>query len=173
MQQLSLLDLVPTPASSALRIPPCHTCHIPDCTVPISLTMLMCPKHWHQVPKPLQQAVWAHYRSGQEEDKNPSADYLKAARAAINAVTGAQTPAPQPAALAQPQAVQVIEQPHRPAPGTRCTLRPLIDSQGRTRETWAGKVLTILGYHPHGFALLDVGTSHPYPASVERLEVLP
>ena len=177
MQQLSLLDLVPEPEPAAPRVPPCHCCHIPACTVPISLTMLMCPKHWRQVPKPLQQQVWAHYRSGQEEDKNPSPEYLQAARNAINAVTGAQNPAPQPAAMPQPQAVQTIQQPHgdnrRPPPGTRCTLRPLVDSQGRTRPTWAGRVLTIQGYHPQGFALLDVGTSHPYPASIDRLEILP
>jgi hypothetical protein len=179
--QLSLFALpTPDPATPQLKaseLPPFHICWAPDCTVPISLSMLMCPRHWRQVPKPLQQQVWEHYRPGQEEDGKTSQGYRKAAWAAIAAVTGAQNPAPQPAAIAQLQAVQTIEQPHsdagRPPPGTRCTLRPLLDSQGRTRPTWAGQVLTIQGYHPQGLALLDVGTSHPYPASLDRIELAP
>lgn len=39
-----------------------------------------------QVQHGLQRAVWATYRPGQEVDKRPSAEYLEAARAAINAV---------------------------------------------------------------------------------------
>jgi len=38
------------------------------------------------VPKPLQEEVWKHYRRGQEVDKDPSREYLVAARNAINAV---------------------------------------------------------------------------------------
>jgi hypothetical protein len=38
------------------------------------------------VPKALRRAVWATYVAGQEVTKTPSAEYLKAARAAINAV---------------------------------------------------------------------------------------
>lgn len=48
--------------------------------------MLMCRKHWRMVPSRLQDAVWATYRPGQERDKDPTDDYLDAARAAIDAV---------------------------------------------------------------------------------------
>jgi hypothetical protein len=46
----------------------------------------MCLPHWRQVPPALKAGVWRHYRRGQERDKNPSAEYLAAARAAIDAV---------------------------------------------------------------------------------------
>lgn len=48
----------------------------------------MCRKHWGRVPKPLQRAVWQHYRPGQEVDKKPTAEYLQAAKAAIEFVCG-------------------------------------------------------------------------------------
>ncbi|EEF22974.1 conserved hypothetical protein [Ricinus communis] len=38
------------------------------------------------VPRALQLAVWKHYRAGQCDDKSPSAAWLAAARAAIDAV---------------------------------------------------------------------------------------
>lgn len=46
----------------------------------------MCLRHWRMVPVELQRAVWATYRPGQEVNKQPSREYLEAARAAINAV---------------------------------------------------------------------------------------
>lgn len=46
----------------------------------------MCRKHWALVPKALQRAVWRTYRVGQCDDKDPSADWLDAADAAIAAV---------------------------------------------------------------------------------------
>jgi hypothetical protein len=64
-----------------------HMCHVHGCAIPVPPHMLMCFRHWRQVPRPLQQAVWATYRSGQGQDKNPSRAYLAAARAAITAVT--------------------------------------------------------------------------------------
>ncbi|TCS35832.1 hypothetical protein EDC30_109131 [Paucimonas lemoignei] len=63
-----------------------HTCHIPHCPVAVPPERLMCLKHWRMVPKDLQRDVWRHYRPGQCNDKNPSAAYLGAARAAIQAV---------------------------------------------------------------------------------------
>jgi hypothetical protein len=48
--------------------------------------MLMCRKHWYMVPKPIRDRVWAEYRHGQCDDKNPSAAWHSAADAAINAV---------------------------------------------------------------------------------------
>lgn len=65
---------------------PKHFCHAVNCTKIVAPKMLMCFQHWRMVPKPLQQAVWAHYRPGQEVDKRPTSDYLDAANAAIKAV---------------------------------------------------------------------------------------
>lgn len=53
-----------------------HTCHAEACTAKVPPKMLMCGKHWGMVPRPLQRAIWATYRRGQEHDKNPSAAYL-------------------------------------------------------------------------------------------------
>jgi len=63
-----------------------HTCHARNCTRAVPPKMFMCLKHWRMVPKPLQQAIWATYRPGQEQDKNPSEAYLHVARQAIDAV---------------------------------------------------------------------------------------
>lgn len=63
-----------------------HTCHARGCNVPVPPKMLMCSAHWRKVPRDLQRSVWAHYRSGQEVDKNPTMSYLDAADAAIKAV---------------------------------------------------------------------------------------
>jgi len=52
----------------------------------VAPSLLMCPRHWRMVPRPLQQAVWASYRPGQERDKSPSRLYLFHAKAAIDAV---------------------------------------------------------------------------------------
>ncbi len=46
----------------------------------------MCFKHWRMVPKNIQREVWATYRPGQCDDKNPSALWHKAADKAIAAV---------------------------------------------------------------------------------------
>jgi len=48
--------------------------------------MLMCLPHWRLVPADLQREVYRTYRKGQEVDKQPSAEYLVAQRAAIRAV---------------------------------------------------------------------------------------
>ena len=63
-----------------------HTCHAIGCDRPVAPRFLMCPTHWRMVPKHLQIAVYRHYRPGQEVDKQPSEAYLKAAKAAIDAV---------------------------------------------------------------------------------------
>lgn len=63
-----------------------HHCHAKGCPKIVPPKLLMCLKHWRMVPRELQKAVWATYRPGQEVDKRPSEAYLKAARAAIDAV---------------------------------------------------------------------------------------
>lgn len=39
-----------------------HTCPGPDCEEQIERRKLACPPHWAQVPRELQQAVYAAYR---------------------------------------------------------------------------------------------------------------
>lgn len=43
----------------------------------------MCLRHWRLLPLELQRAVWAVYVPGQEIRKDPTREYLAAARAAI------------------------------------------------------------------------------------------
>lgn len=63
-----------------------HLCHANDCTERVPPRMLMCKRHWYMVPKPLRDAVWDNYVPGQERRKDPTAAYLSAAQAAIDAV---------------------------------------------------------------------------------------
>lgn len=63
-----------------------HTCHALGCRVAVPPRMLMCLTHWRMVPQALQRQVWATYRRGQEQDKQPSSAYLAAVKAAIAAV---------------------------------------------------------------------------------------
>lgn len=63
-----------------------HTCHADGCDTPVLPRLLMCGRHWRMVPHALQAAVWGEYVPGQETRKDPTRDYLDAARAAIAAV---------------------------------------------------------------------------------------
>jgi hypothetical protein len=63
-----------------------HHCHARGCQVEVAPELLMCYKHWRQVPKNIQQAVWVHYRPGQCDDKQPSEHWHVAADAAIGYV---------------------------------------------------------------------------------------
>jgi len=63
-----------------------HRCHARRCRTQIPERYLMCQKHWAMVPAPLRQAVWRHYRPGQEHDKRPSEAWFNAAKVAIRAV---------------------------------------------------------------------------------------
>jgi diadenosine tetraphosphatase ApaH/serine/threonine PP2A family protein phosphatase len=67
-----------------------HHCHALACTTSVPPSMHMCRRHWADVPRPLQRALWAVYRPGQELDKHPSAAYLRAATACIEAVARAE-----------------------------------------------------------------------------------
>ncbi len=70
-----------------------HECAAMGCTRSIPKRMLMCGVHWRQVPRDIQRLVWATYRPGQEEDRQPSPAYGDAMRAAIQAVArGKATP---------------------------------------------------------------------------------
>ena len=61
-------------------------CVADDCKIRIPRRLLMCPKHWRKVPRPIQQRIYMFYRPGQEIDKNYSDDYIIAVMDAIQAV---------------------------------------------------------------------------------------
>jgi len=68
-----------------------HHCHANGCNRACKPEMLMCYPHWRMVPVDLQRDVYRHYRKGQCDDKNPSPEWLRAARAAIDAVQALET----------------------------------------------------------------------------------
>lgn len=59
-----------------------HVCHWPGCQAQVPPAMWGCRPHWYRLPRHLRAAIWAAYRSGQEETLNVSPAYLAAARAA-------------------------------------------------------------------------------------------
>jgi hypothetical protein len=63
-----------------------HTCHAFGCDRTIPPRLFMCKRHWGMVPLDLQRAIWRTYERGQEVTKDPSAAYVKAAKAAQKAV---------------------------------------------------------------------------------------
>jgi hypothetical protein len=65
-----------------MTVPP-HTCHARGCTMLVPPERLMCGRHWKMVPPELQKAVWHHYRAGQCDDKDVTAEWHTAADAAI------------------------------------------------------------------------------------------
>lgn len=59
-----------------------HGCHWPGCDKKVPPAMWGCRHHWFSLPKPIRDEIWKTYRPGQELDKRPSAEYMKAAEAA-------------------------------------------------------------------------------------------
>ena len=106
-----------------------HHCHAEGCRVPTRPEMLMCSRHWRMVPYRLRKAVWATYRDGQCDDMRPSADYCRAAGAAVNAVAalegrpllttyfGTPLPPPVPPAPVPGAPPGSAYDPHDPEPG--------------------------------------------------------
>jgi len=66
-----------------------HTCHALGCRTKVPPRLHMCAKHWSMVPRHLQRRLWAEYRPGQERDMQPTAAYLRAAAACVEAVAQA------------------------------------------------------------------------------------
>lgn len=56
-----------------------HTCHWPGCKKQVPPAMWGCRTHWGRLPPSLRLRVWKAYRSGQEEDMKPSAEYIQIA----------------------------------------------------------------------------------------------
>lgn len=63
-----------------------HTCHAEGCSAIIEPRKLFCSRHWKMTPIPLRRWIWATYVDGQEIRKDPTAEYLAAQRAAVEAV---------------------------------------------------------------------------------------
>jgi hypothetical protein len=63
-----------------------HGCHAEGCGTDVPAALFMCGVHWSMVPAALRQAIEASYCPGQEADKDPSAEYLTVATAAVAAV---------------------------------------------------------------------------------------
>ena len=62
---------------------PDHTCHATGCTRQVPPRMFMCGPHWYRLPPAHRSAIWATYVPGQEIRKDPTPEYLDAARVAI------------------------------------------------------------------------------------------
>lgn len=59
-----------------------HHCHWPGCTAQVKPAMWGCSKHWYMLPKAIRDAIFRAYVPGQENRKDPSETYIKAAQAA-------------------------------------------------------------------------------------------
>jgi hypothetical protein len=57
-----------------------HRCHWPGCEVEVEPKFWGCPPHWFSLHVRLRDRIWKHYRRGQEVTKDPSPEYLQAAR---------------------------------------------------------------------------------------------
>lgn len=55
-----------------------HSCHNPNCGKPLPARLVSHKSSWFALPKLLRDAIWRHYRKGQEVDKRPSKGYLMA-----------------------------------------------------------------------------------------------
>lgn len=58
-----------------------HFCHWPNCPIEVPPKLWGCRTHWFRLPMSLRARIWRTYRPGQEIDKQPSAEYLAAAKA--------------------------------------------------------------------------------------------
>ncbi len=67
-----------------------HKCHAMRCGAPCPPKHLFCARHWKLTPQPLKERICAAYRPGQEKDKKPSKEWLKAALEARWAVARAE-----------------------------------------------------------------------------------
>lgn len=59
-----------------------HQCHWPSCELEVPPKLWSCRAHWYLLPKWIRDAIWNAYTLGQEERKDPSAEYVKVARIA-------------------------------------------------------------------------------------------
>lgn len=61
-----------------------HICNAIQCTAVVSAQYLMCPSHWRQVPKALQDRIYAAYRANPGRTQRLSSiNYLTACAEAV------------------------------------------------------------------------------------------
>ena len=100
-----------------------HHCHAVTCGKHVKPELLMCRGHWLMVPASIQRRVWATYRPGQCDDKQPSKEWHAAADAAICAVAHREWPR-----LAPPHKcvrTEVTDEPQRPRTSAARTIGPV------------------------------------------------
>lgn len=68
-----------------------HLCHAEGCRVSVPPSMFMCKRHWFLLSRELRSKIWAAYVEGQEVTKNPSTEYLEAARAGVAYIKAKET----------------------------------------------------------------------------------
>lgn len=59
-----------------------HHCHWPGCEKSVPPAKWGCRGHWFALPKHIRDRIWRSYRPGQEDDQQPNAEYIAAAREA-------------------------------------------------------------------------------------------
>jgi hypothetical protein len=60
-----------------------HQCPGPECAAEVDYSQLMCPGHWHQVPKPIRRAVWIAWNRGSGAGTPAHTAAIQAAIAAV------------------------------------------------------------------------------------------
>jgi len=60
-----------------------HHCHATACKTAVPPEMFMCKRHWFGLPWTLRKRIWAAYRVGQCDDKNPSRVYCETAKECV------------------------------------------------------------------------------------------
>ncbi|HEX9960573.1 MAG TPA: hypothetical protein VGB00_06555, partial [Pyrinomonadaceae bacterium] len=55
-----------------------HYCHAHKCKTEVPPRLFACKKHWSALPPNLKMPILANYRKGQEIDKTPTLEYIKA-----------------------------------------------------------------------------------------------
>lgn len=86
-----------------------HLCHWPGCKIEVDPVRWGCLDHWQKLPRELRQGIWRSYVPGQEIKKNPSPEYIEAAKAVRDWVLAQQAPEPDTEQL-------FADEPEQPAP---------------------------------------------------------
>jgi hypothetical protein len=61
-----------------------HQCPGPRCDAEVDSSELICPAHWHQVPKPIRRAAWIAWNRSQGAGSPAHAAAVRLAIAAVN-----------------------------------------------------------------------------------------
>jgi len=59
-----------------------HTCHWPGCDERVPARLWGCKRHWFTLPPRIREKIVKHYRRGQERSRDPSPEYIAAAKEA-------------------------------------------------------------------------------------------